>query len=108
MPLLPGFIAAVDLTVTMPYGVTELYYLNYLYGFLSSGAVYALLHMVFPDARLKNFVETSGTPDQLRALYEERWDIVLAEHSNPEDGSELGPNVPDAKDQRPAPAVTDF
>ncbi|TPX15443.1 uncharacterized protein E0L32_004423 [Thyridium curvatum] len=108
MPLLPGFIAAVDLTVTMPYGVTELYYLNYLYGFLSSGAVYALLHIVFPDARLKNFVETSGTPDQLRALYEERWDIVLAEHSNPEDGSELGPNVPDAKDQRPAPAVTDF
>lgn len=61
-------------SVTVPEGATQLYYLNYLYGFLSSGLVYIALHMVFPDASLNAFVKDSTTPQEAMVYYRRKWD----------------------------------
>jgi NCS1 family nucleobase:cation symporter-1 len=73
-PCLPGFIAAVNTSVIVPEGATELYYLNYLYGFLSSGLVYIVLHMVFPDASLNAFVKDSTSPQEAMVYYRRKWE----------------------------------
>ncbi|KAF4975216.1 hypothetical protein FZEAL_7973 [Fusarium zealandicum] len=78
-PLLPGFIAAVDLTITIPDGAVELYYLNYLYGFLASGFMYSLLHIVVPDKTLDAFVRDNPSAKELQQLYDGRWDIAYAD-----------------------------
>ncbi|KAF7552927.1 hypothetical protein G7Z17_g3992 [Cylindrodendrum hubeiense] len=87
VPCLPGFIAAVDMTVSVTDGATELYYLNYLYGFLASGLVYSLLHFVFPDAKSAEFVRNSPSAKELQQQYETRWDVTLAEMPELHDSS---------------------
>ncbi|KAI5456583.1 permease for cytosine/purines, uracil, thiamine, allantoin-domain-containing protein [Mariannaea sp. PMI_226] len=79
-PCLPGFIAAINTSVKVPAGATELYYLNYLYGFLSSGLVYWLLHLVVPDQRLDGFVRESPSAKVLQEEYQERWDMIDTSH----------------------------
>ncbi|KAF5012671.1 hypothetical protein FDECE_1302 [Fusarium decemcellulare] len=78
-PLLPGFIAAVNLSIKIPDGAVELYYLNYLYGFLASALVYTLLHRFVPDQKFDNFIRTSESAKTLQDQYGGRWDITYAE-----------------------------
>ncbi|KAH8714592.1 NCS1 nucleoside transporter family protein [Ilyonectria robusta] len=80
VPCLPGFIAAVDTSVSVSDGATELYYTNYMYGFLSSALVYSVLHFAFPDARSDDFVRNSPSARDLQQQYQSRWDdVTLAE-----------------------------
>uniref|UniRef100_A0A8H7NHT0 Uracil permease n=1 Tax=Bionectria ochroleuca TaxID=29856 RepID=A0A8H7NHT0_BIOOC len=79
IPPLPGFIAAVNTSVTVSDGATELYYLNYLFGFLASGLLYWALHLIFPDEKSDEFVRNSQDAKTLQQLYHTRWDVTLAE-----------------------------
>ncbi|KAK2025445.1 NCS1 nucleoside transporter family protein [Colletotrichum zoysiae] len=79
VPCMPGFVAAVDTSVTVSEGATELYYMSYMYGLLSSGLVYALLHKVFPAKALDSFVKNSPSARELQHLHRSKWDVTLAE-----------------------------
>ncbi|KAA8650854.1 nucleobase cation symporter-1 family protein [Aspergillus tanneri] len=76
IPCLPGFIAAVNTSVKVSDGATELYFLNYLYGFLSSGVVYTVLHFVFPASRVQEFVSSYVTSKEVRRYYEDKWETI--------------------------------
>ncbi|KAI0145283.1 permease for cytosine/purines, uracil, thiamine, allantoin-domain-containing protein [Xylariaceae sp. FL1272] len=75
-PLLPGFIAAVNTSVSVSDGATNLYQLSYFYGFLASGIIFILLHKIFPARKLDAFVNDGVSPEQTRFLYQEKWDSV--------------------------------
>lgn len=79
---MPGFVAAVDTSVTVSPGATELYYMSYVYGLLSSGLVYAALHRIFPAKALESFVRTAPSARELRELHLGEWDCTLAETPN--------------------------
>ncbi|KAI1205191.1 NCS1 nucleoside transporter family protein [Annulohypoxylon truncatum] len=87
-PTLPGFIAAVNTSVIVPDGLTQLYYMSYLYGFLASFFAYALLHRIFPDASLDSFVNSGGSARQMMAVSREKWDDVDYEPVGVIDGEE--------------------
>lgn len=74
VPCLPGFIAQVNGSVRVADGAVQLFYLNYLYGFLSSGLVYALLHRAFPARKLDGFVRDAMSARDLQRHYRDRWD----------------------------------
>ncbi|KAL7811658.1 permease for cytosine/purines, uracil, thiamine, allantoin domain-containing protein [Trichoderma gracile] len=74
-PCLPGFIGAVNRSVLLPEGMAELFYLNYLYGFLSSAGVYVLLHWLFPARNVDRFVRTSPSPGEVQQFYSDRWEL---------------------------------
>lgn len=76
---MPGFVAAVNTSVTVTDGATELYYMSYIYGFLTGGAVYALLHRLFPARAVASFVQESPPARELRETAYGRWDVSLAE-----------------------------
>ncbi|KAH7310666.1 NCS1 nucleoside transporter family protein [Stachybotrys elegans] len=78
LPCIPGFVAAIDVTISMPDGATELYYLNYLFGFVTSGVLYYLLHLIFPDAKVHEFVQTAANPKELQRSYREIWEAAVA------------------------------
>ena len=82
IPCMPGFVAAVDTSVTVSPGATELYYMSYIYGLLSSGLVYAVLHRVFPATALESFIRTAPSARELRELHLGEWDCTLAETPN--------------------------
>lgn len=82
IPCMPGFVAAVDTSVTVSPGATELYYMSYIYGLLSSGLVYAVLHWTFPAKALESFVRTAPSARELRELHLGEWDCTLAETPN--------------------------
>lgn len=65
--------------MTVSDGATELYYLNYLFGFLASGLLYWALHLIFPDEKSDEFVRNSQDAKTLQQLYHTRWDVTLAE-----------------------------
>lgn len=65
--------------MTVSSGATELYYMNYLYGFLSSAAVYSVLHCVLPDNKLSDFIHSGDSVKETQQLYHGRWDVTLAE-----------------------------
>ncbi|KAF9878854.1 ncs1 nucleoside transporter family protein [Colletotrichum karsti] len=69
VPCMPGFVAAVDTSVTVSEGATELYYMSYMYGLLSSGLVYAVLHKVFPAKALDSFVKTAPSAKELQEFH---------------------------------------
>ncbi|KAK8003317.1 hypothetical protein PG989_003036 [Apiospora arundinis] len=75
-PLLPGFIAAVNPDIGVSAGATNLYDLSFIYGFVASGFVYWLLHVVFPARALDAFVKNNMTAGQTRRHYREKWDAV--------------------------------
>ncbi|OHW89806.1 NCS1 nucleoside transporter family protein [Colletotrichum incanum] len=79
VPCMPGFIAAVDTSVTVSEGATELYHMSYLYGLFSSGLVYALLHKVFLARALDAFVRDAPSPRELQEMQKRKWDVALAE-----------------------------
>ncbi|KAL6233633.1 hypothetical protein BDW75DRAFT_251916 [Aspergillus navahoensis] len=79
VPCMPGFIAAVNTSITVSDGATEMYYMNYLYGFLASAAVHTFLHRVVPDQKLDAFVK-DGIPAKAQRLYGDgRLEVVLAQ-----------------------------
>ncbi|KUJ07643.1 NCS1 nucleoside transporter family protein [Mollisia scopiformis] len=73
-PSMPGFVASVQLLVSVPIGLTHLYYICFLIGFAISSGVYCLLHFIFPAKGLNDFVASSPSPRSLMAEYQERWD----------------------------------
>jgi NCS1 family nucleobase:cation symporter-1 len=54
-------------------GAVELYYMNYLYGFLSSACLYFLLHWTVPDKKLDTFLKSDLCALELQQLYDDRW-----------------------------------
>ncbi|KAH7027208.1 thiamine transporter [Microdochium trichocladiopsis] len=79
VPCLPGFIAAVDtsgIAETISDGAVELYYMSYIYGFLSAGAVYVLLHHVFPAAAVQGFLRTAPSRKVLEEAVDAEWDVA--------------------------------
>ncbi|KAI8683426.1 Fungal-trans domain-containing protein [Fusarium keratoplasticum] len=100
-PLLPGFIAAVNLSISISDGAIELYYLNYMYGFMASAFVYALLHRLVPDQKLDAFVQESPSAKEVQALYDGRWDITYAEA-----GTQIEDSPPPADPRKGAASVT--
>ncbi|KAI8285660.1 ncs1 nucleoside transporter family protein [Colletotrichum sp. SAR 10_98] len=82
LPCMPGFVAAVDTSVTVSPVATELYYMSYVYGLVSSGLVYAVLHRVFPAKALDSFVKTAPSARELQEFHLGKWDVTLAETPN--------------------------
>jgi nucleobase:cation symporter-1, NCS1 family len=74
VPVLPGFIAAVNTSVMVADGATELYYINYLFGFLVSGLVFIVLHKVFPSQQLDAFVRQTESPEDTVVWFQQKWD----------------------------------
>ncbi|KAL4911463.1 hypothetical protein BDW74DRAFT_184788 [Aspergillus multicolor] len=74
VPTMPGFVAAVNTSIHVSDQATELYYINYLYGFLVSAAVHTFLHWAVPDKKLDGFVNGGMSAREVQALYHERWD----------------------------------
>ncbi|KAL3437841.1 permease for cytosine/purines, uracil, thiamine, allantoin-domain-containing protein [Aspergillus tetrazonus] len=75
IPTMPGFVAAVNTSITVSDAATELYYINYLYGFLVSAAVHAFLHWLIPDWKLHAFVTDNTPASEIQELSNARWDI---------------------------------
>ncbi|EYE96758.1 nucleobase cation symporter-1 family protein [Aspergillus ruber CBS 135680] len=73
-PSLPGFIASVNTSFTVPVGLTHLYYICFLTGFTISAAVYCILHYVFPVSEAQRFVDSAGPVKVLIRAYREEWD----------------------------------
>jgi NCS1 family nucleobase:cation symporter-1 len=73
-PSLPGFVAEVNTNVSVPIGLTHLYYICFLSGFCISAAVYCLLHWVFPAHRLDAFVKSNQSAEELMVESREKWD----------------------------------
>ncbi|KAK6451528.1 hypothetical protein FP744_10007779 [Trichoderma asperellum] len=78
-PTLPGFIAAINTSVSLPAGMTELYFLNYLYGFISSAVVYSLLHLIFPAKHVDDFVKNAPSAKEVQRHYTDRWEVDLSQ-----------------------------
>ncbi|KAF3002141.1 hypothetical protein E8E14_002811 [Neopestalotiopsis sp. 37M] len=85
-PCLPGFIASINTSISVPDGAIELYYLNYLYGFLSSALCFALLHWIFPDAYVDAFVKGPETAKEIMYQHHLVWDRPLDGVSDSQDG----------------------
>jgi len=77
-PSMPGFIAAVKPSITVPKALTHLYYLCFLSGFAISASLYVFLHFVFPAKASQAFVKNGSTPASLMRKYQERWDGEIA------------------------------
>ena len=71
---MPGFISAVNPSITVPIGATRLYYICFLNGFAISSAVFILLHRFFPARAHQAFVDGRMTAKETMALYQEKWD----------------------------------
>ncbi|RYP71977.1 hypothetical protein DL770_008039 [Monosporascus sp. CRB-9-2] len=79
VPCVPGFVAAVNASVQITDGMTELYYMSYIYGFLSSGVVYAALHWAFPADACSAFLRDAPSAEEVRRKYLDKWDVELSE-----------------------------
>lgn len=73
-PSLPGFVASVNTNVMVPVGLTHLYYICFLSGFVISAAIYCILHYVFPVPEVQKFVSSAGPVKVLVREYREEWD----------------------------------
>lgn len=71
---MPGLVAAVNPSIVVPDNMTKVYDLSYIYGFFSSGLVYAFLHKAFPARNLDAFVSNDVTAKELQAESRWKWD----------------------------------
>lgn len=78
-PSMPGFVASVQPSVTVPIGLTHLYYICFLAGFAISAGLYCALHFVFPDRASQAFVRNAPEARVLMREYQDRWDGVEEE-----------------------------
>ncbi|PHH87208.1 hypothetical protein CDD83_9184 [Cordyceps sp. RAO-2017] len=81
-PCLPGFVAQVNTSVKVSDGCIELYYLNYMYGYLVSGLIYTALHRLFPVRAIDDFVQQPTSALELQLYYREQWDTPSPEASD--------------------------
>ncbi|KAL4793049.1 permease for cytosine/purines, uracil, thiamine, allantoin-domain-containing protein [Aspergillus venezuelensis] len=79
VPTMPGFVAAVNTSIHVSDQATELYYINYLYGFLVSAAVHTFLHWAIPDRKLDSFVKGATPAKEIQALYDSRWGVLVGQ-----------------------------
>ncbi|CAF3476502.1 unnamed protein product [Fusarium graminearum] len=79
VPQMPGFVAAVNMSVHVSDGAVELYRLNYLFGFVVSAAVYYVLHLVMPEEKLDNFVKDGVSAKDTQQMYHDRWNMPYTE-----------------------------
>jgi NCS1 family nucleobase:cation symporter-1 len=71
---MPGFVAAVQPSITVPISLTHLYYICFLAGFAISATIYCVLHLTCPAHASKQFVEESPSARALMRKYQERRD----------------------------------
>ncbi|KAI1912001.1 hypothetical protein LOZ53_002329 [Ophidiomyces ophidiicola] len=74
VPSLPGFVAEVNSSVTVPIGLVRLYQICFLSGFAISAFVYCVLHFLVPVQAIKHFVANSPAADDLIREYREACD----------------------------------
>lgn len=84
-PSMPGFVAAVQPSVTVPIGLTHLYYICFLSGFAISASIYCLLHLIFPAVGSKQFVADVASLRELMKEYQDRWDGQTIESASDTD-----------------------
>lgn len=72
---MPGFVASVQTDVSIPIGLTHLYYICFLVGFAISASVYCLLHFVFPARMSEEFVKDGASAAFLMQEYRDRWEV---------------------------------
>lgn len=84
--------AALNTSIIVSDGAVELYYMNYLYGFLSSAAVYFLLHWAVPDMKLDTFIKSGLSAHELQQLYDGRWQVTMGQTPENFDKSVSGRN----------------
>jgi NCS1 family nucleobase:cation symporter-1 len=63
---MPGFVAAINTSITVSDAATELYYINYPYGFLVSAAVHAFLYWLIPNWKLHAFVTGDAPASEIQ------------------------------------------
>jgi NCS1 family nucleobase:cation symporter-1 len=85
-------VAALNTSIIVSDGAVELYYMNYLYGFLSSAFVYFLLHWVVIDKKLDAFVKSGFSARELQQLYDDRWQLTMGQTPENFDESVPGRN----------------
>ncbi|KAJ6015146.1 Allantoin permease [Penicillium herquei] len=73
-PSLPGFIAYINSGIHVSLGLTHLYYICFLAGFVISASVYCALHFLFPVSAVQHFVESAPPAFILMDEYRDRWD----------------------------------
>lgn len=71
---MPGFIASVQRSLSVPLGFTHLYYICFLSGFFISAVVYTVLHYIFPAKAVQQWVKSSASPAVLMREYRDQWD----------------------------------
>lgn len=64
-----GIISAVNTTITVPIGLTHIYYINFLTGFLIASVVLIVLHWAFPTPSQKAFVMSPVSANENMAEY---------------------------------------
>ncbi|PQE11482.1 Allantoin permease protein [Rutstroemia sp. NJR-2017a BBW] len=78
-PSIPGFVASIDTSLTVPIGLTHLYYICFLVGFAISATIFCILHLVFPAKDVVHFVASISSPKLLMAEYQGRWDSDITD-----------------------------
>ena len=69
---MPGFVAALQPSITAPIALTNLY-ICFFVGIFISATVHCSLHFVFSVGNVKQFMLNSSSSRRLMAEYQERW-----------------------------------
>lgn len=88
---MPGFLASVDTSISVPTALIHLYYICFLVGFCLSATVFCLLYYIFPPSEVMDFID-SNSAKSLMADYQDRWD---GEVSNTIDGVDKNARIAD-------------
>lgn len=91
---MPGFVASVQPSLSVPIGFTHLYYICFLSGFTISAAVYCTLHYVFPSKAVQEWVKGSLSSAVLIGEYRDQWDgeVVIGQMAENSD-TDVGKTV---------------
>ena len=76
---MPGFIAAVNLSVHVPVGFTHLYSICFLSGFAISSTVFVALHHFLPARNMQDWVHSGQTSREVIDYYRETCDSVAVD-----------------------------
>ncbi|KAF2009429.1 NCS1 nucleoside transporter family protein [Aaosphaeria arxii CBS 175.79] len=73
-PIMPGFVASVNKSISIPDSLIQLYFMSYIYGFFSSAVVYVVLHVVFPAPSLDTFVKSEASATETIQKSKANWE----------------------------------
>lgn len=73
-PSMPGFVAAVNSSVTVSIGWTRLYYISFLVGTAISALTYSALHYFFPAPSVKDYLLQAPPRRVVQAQFTAKWD----------------------------------